>query len=289
VPSDRGRTEFVMVSLGEGPAGERIAHPVFKGSGSISAFAQADGFVMVDALADQMPAGTVSEVTLFTPDVRIPDLVIAGSHCVGLEPVIDRLAAEGFVVRVLALGSLGGIQAAKRGECDIAPTHLLHAETGTWNRPFLGDDIALVEGWRRVQGIVHRTGDARFEGKTVAAAIETAVAEPGCLMVNRNQGAGTRILIDGLLAGRRPEGYFNQPRSHGAVAAAVAQGRADWGMAIRAVAEPYGLAFLAHGDEHYDFAIPKARRERPAVKAFLAALADEGVRAELRGIGFEQA
>ncbi len=289
VPSDRGRTEFVMVSLGEGPAGERIAHPVFKGSGSISAFAQADGFVMVDALADQMPAGTLSEVTLFSPDVRIPDLVIAGSHCVGLEPVIDRLAAEGWVVRVLALGSLGGIQAAKRGECDIAPTHLLHAETGSWNRPYLGDDIDLVEGWRRVQGIVHRQGDTRFDGKTVAEAIETAASAPDCLMVNRNQGAGTRILIDGLLAGRRPEGYFNQPRSHGAVAAAVAQGRADWGMAIRAVAEPYGLAFIPHGDEHYDFAIPKNRIERPAVKAFLKALAEEGVRADLRKIGFEPA
>ncbi len=289
VPSDRGRTEFVMVSLGDGAAGERIAHPVFKGSGSISAFAQADGFVRIDALADQMPAGTVSEVTLFTPDVRVPDLVIAGSHCIGLEPVIDRLAAEGLVVRVLALGSLGGIQAAKRGECDIAPTHLLHAETGLWNRPFLGDDIALVEGWRRVQGLVHRKGDTRFEGKTVAAAIEAAVADPGCLMVNRNQGAGTRLLLDGLLAGRRPEGYFNQPRSHGAVAAAVAQGRADWGMAIAAVAEPYGLGFLAFGDEHYDFAIPKARIERPAVKAFLAASAEPSVRTELEKLGFRPA
>jgi len=289
VPSDRGRTEFVMVSLGEGPAGERIAHPVFKGSGSISAFAQADGFVAIDALADQMPAGTVSEVTLFAPDVRIPDLVIAGSHCVGLEPIIDRLAAEGFVVRVLALGSLGGLQAARRGECDIAPTHLLHAETGTWNRPFLGDDLDLVEGWRRVQGIVHRPGDTRFAGRTPAEAIEIALADPACLMVNRNQGAGTRILLDGLLAGRRPEGYFNQPRSHGAVAAAVAQGRADWGMAIRAVAEPYGLAFLPFGDEHYDFAIPKSRHERPAVKAFLAALAEAEVRNALGGLGFEPA
>jgi putative molybdopterin biosynthesis protein len=289
VPSDRGRTEFVMVSLGEGATGERIAHPVFKGSGSISAFAQADGFVMVDALADQMPAGTLSEVTLFSPDVRVPDLVIAGSHCVGLEPLIDRLAEQGYVVRVLALGSLGGIQAAKRGECDIAPTHLLHAETGTWNRPYCGDDLDLVEGWRRVQGLVHRAGDTRFAGRTVAEAIEVACSEPDCLMVNRNQGAGTRILLDGLLAGRRPEGWFNQPRSHGAVAAAVAQGRADWGMAIQAVADPYGLAFIPHGDEHYDFAIPKNRRERPAVKAFLAALAEEEVRATLRGIGFEPA
>lgn len=289
VPSDLGRTEFVMVSLGEGPNGERVAHPVFKGSGSISAFAQADGFVTVDALADHLPAGSRREVTLFSPDVRVPDLVIAGSHCVGLEPIVDRLADAGFVVRVLALGSLGGLQAAKRGECDVAPTHLLHAETGTWNRPFLGDDLDLVEGWRRIQGLVHRPGDARFEGRTVAEAIEVAVAAPNCLMVNRNQGAGTRILLDRLLAGRRPEGWFNQPRSHGAVAAAVAQGRADWGLAIRAVAEPYGLSFIPLGDEHYDFAVPRARRDRPAVRAFLAALADPSVRAALTGLGFRPA
>ncbi len=289
VPSDRGRTEFVMVSLGEGPDGERIAHPVFKGSGSISAFAQADGFVRIDALADQMPAGTISEVTLFTPDVRMPDLVIAGSHCVGLEPVIDRLAETGITCRVLALGSLGGLQAARRGECDIAPIHLFDPESGTYNRAWLDDTLELVEGWRRVQGIVHRRGDARFEGKTVAEAIEAAVADPTCLMVNRNQGAGTRILLDGLLGGRRPEGWLNQPRSHSAVAAAVAQGRADWGMAIEAVALPYGLGFLPHGDEHYDFAVVKARRARPAVAAFLAALANEDVRKELVKLGFRPA
>lgn len=286
VPSDRGRTEFVMVALTEGDGGERIAHPVFRGSGSISAFAQADGFVMVEAAADHLPAGSRAAVTLFQPDPKMPDLVIAGSHCVGLEPIIDRLSTDGFRVRVLALGSLGGLQAVKRGECDIAPMHLLDAESGVWNRHLLDGGLDLVEGWRRVQGIVHRPGDRRFEGRSLDAAIAAALADPACVMVNRNPGAGTRILIDRLLAGRRPEGWLNQPRSHGAVATAVAQGRADWGMAIEAVARAQGLGFIAQGDEHYDFAVRADRRERPAVAAFLALLADAEVRAALTALGF---
>ncbi len=289
VPSDLGRTEFVMVALAEGADGETVAHPVFKGSGSISAFAQADGFVQVDALADHLAAGTRASVTLFAPNPKLPDLVIAGSHCVGLEPVVDVLAAAGLSVRTLALGSMGGVQAAKRGECDLAPLHLLHAETGVWNAPFLDASLDLVEGWRRVQGVVFRKGDARFEGKTAQEAVAAALADPDCLMVNRNPGAGTRILLDRLLAGRRPEGWGNQPRSHAAVCTAVAGGRADWGLAIEAAARPLGLGFALLGDEHYDFAVPKARRDRPAVRAFLEALARPDVRAALERLGFRPA
>jgi putative molybdopterin biosynthesis protein len=104
-------------------------------------------------------------------------------------------------------------------------------------------------------------------------------------MVNRNAGAGTRILIDSLLAGRRPPGYANQPKSHNAVAAAVAQGRADWGIAIATVAQLYGLGFLPIAPEHYDFLLVEARRARPAVQAFLAALADGDVRRRIGELG----
>lgn len=105
-------------------------------------------------------------------------------------------------------------------------------------------------------------------------------------MVNRNHGAGTRILIDRLLAGARPDGYWNQPKSHNAVAAAVAQNRADWGMTIAPVAEAYGLAFLPLTEEHYDLVAPAARRNRPAVQAFLRSLASPESRAALLAAGF---
>ena len=140
-----------------------------------------------------------------------------------------------------------------------------------------------------MQGLVFRSGDSRFEQENdPQAAVAGALADPGCLMVNRNQGAGTRVLIDRLLRGARPAGYWNQPRSHHAVAAAVAQGRADWGVAIAPVAEAYGLGFIPLAEEHYDFALVSERRMRPAVQAFLAALDDPATHAKLRRLGFRR-
>ncbi len=108
-------------------------------------------------------------------------------------------------------------------------------------------------------------------------------------MVNRNAGAGTRVLIDQLLAGARPPGYSNQPRSHNAVAAAIVQGRADWGVATSAVARLYGLGLLPITPEDYDFLVVESRRGRPAVQAFLAALRDETVRDGIRALGMRPA
>ena len=280
IASELGRTEFVMVSLVEGTDG-LIAYPTGKGSGAITSFAQADGFLRIDALADQMPAGAEAEVTLFTPHVRVPDLVIVGSHCTGLDLVTAPLARAGLSVRSIAVGSLGGLAAAKRGECDFAPIHLFDDKTETYNTPYLSDGLELVPGWRRMQGIVFRKGDTRFEGLSAEAAVRAALADPACIMVNRNQGAGTRILIDRLLAGARPDGYWNQPRSHNAVAAAVAQHRADWGMTIAPVAHASDLGFIPFAEEHYDFALVTARKQRAAVQAFLDALASEEGRAAL--------
>jgi putative molybdopterin biosynthesis protein len=288
IASELGRTEFVMVSLVEGNDG-LIAYPTGKGSGAITAFAQADGFLKIDALADQMPAGSEAEVTLFTPHVRVPDLVIVGSHCTGLDLVTVRLSRVGLSVRSIAVGSLGGLAAAKRGECDLAPIHLFDDKSGTYNTPFLSDGLELVAGWRRMQGIVFRKGDARFEGFTAQEAVRSALADPACIMVNRNQGAGTRILIDRLLGVARPDGYWSQPRSHNAVAAAVAQHRADWGMTIAPVAHAADLGFIPLAEEHYDFALASARRERPAVRAFVDALASEDSRAALARAGFRPA
>jgi molybdenum cofactor synthesis domain-containing protein len=288
IASELGRTEFVMVSLVEGDGG-LIAYPSGKGSGAITSFAQADGFLKVDALADQMPAGTDAEVTLFTPHVRVPDLVIVGSHCTGLDLVTAPLARAGLLVRLIAVGSLGGLAAAKRGECDFAPIHLFDEKSESYNTPFLAGGLELIPGWRRMQGIVFCKGDARFEGSSAQAAVRAALADPSCIMVNRNQGAGTRILIDRLLGGARPDGYWNQPRSHNAVVAAVAQHRADWGMTIAPVAHAAGLGFIPLAEEHYDFALVTARRQRPAVQVFLQALASEESRAALAQAGFRPA
>jgi putative molybdopterin biosynthesis protein len=288
IPSELGRQEFVLVALVAG--GERpIAFPTAKGSGSVTSFSQADGFLEIDALASALDAGASARVTLIGPAAALPDLVIMGSHCVALDAVISSLADQGFDARTIAVGSMGGVAAAERGECDLAPVHLLDPLSGVYNRHLLREGLALVQGWQRMQGFLHRGGDARFAGLAAEQAVKAALADASCRMVNRNAGAGTRVLIDQLLGAARPPGYGNQPRSHNAVAAAVAQGRADWGIAIEPVARMYGLASLPLAPEHYDFLLVEARAARPAVQAFLAALRDPAVRARIEALGMRPA
>jgi putative molybdopterin biosynthesis protein len=287
VGSERGRTEYVMVSLIRRADGGLAAYPTAKGSGAVTAFGQADGFFTIASQTESVPAGAPVEVTLIGAGHKLADLVIIGSHCVGLDLLIGRLMQEGISVKSLNVGSTGGLTAAKRGECDLAGVHLMDSATGEYNRPFLTEGLELLPGYRRLQGIVFRLGDPRFEGRSAEAAAAAAVADPGCLMINRNAGSGTRILIDQLLKGARPAGYANQAKTHNAVAVAVAQGRADWGLAIKTVARQYGLGFLPLQPEHYDFVAPKVRLQREPVRRFLELLRDPSVRARLAELDFE--
>jgi putative molybdopterin biosynthesis protein len=161
-------------------------------------------------------------------------------------------------------------------------------DSGEYNRPYLEPGMKLLPGYLRMQGFVYRADDARFADATNpqhAAAL--ALADPDCIMVNRNAGSGTRVLIDQLLDGAQPTGYAVQTKSHNAVATAVAQGRADWGIAIETVANMYGLGFLPLQEEHYDFAVPESRWDSPAVQRFIELLESEQVRAELAAMGFK--
>jgi putative molybdopterin biosynthesis protein len=165
--------------------------------------------------------------------------------------------------------------------------HLLDPVSGQYNRPFLTPELELIEGYGRLQGVLYRAGDARFAGRTAADAVAAVSRDAACVMINRNQGSGTRILIDRLLAGARPNGYAVQARNHNAVAAAVLQGRADWGVAIESVAAGESdLGFLPLTEERYDFVVPRGRLTRPAVVLLRKLLADAKVRERLAAFGF---
>lgn len=286
IGSERGRTEYVLVSLVEAGSGGLAAYPTAKGSGAVTAFGAADGFFSVPPQTETIAADTPVAVTLIGAGHKLAELVVIGSHCVGLDMLVGLLVHEGIAAKTLAVGSMGGLAAARRGECDIAPIHLMDPQTGEYNQPFLVPGLDLVPGYGRLQGIVFRAGDERFAGRNAEAAAAAALAGEGLLMINRNPGSGTRILIDRLLAGARPAGYAHQARSHNAVAVAVAQGRADWGVAIETVARQYGLCFIPLQPERYDFVVPRARRERAPVRRFLELLADAAVRRRLAELGF---
>jgi putative molybdopterin biosynthesis protein len=286
INSEIGRTEFVLVGLvADGQTHEMVAYPMGKGSGSVTTFSRADGFITIGRHEEIVEAGARRDVQLLAREVRPAELVVIGSHCVGLDYLLGLLQDRGFHTKFLSVGSTAGLSAVARNECDLAGIHLLDVQTGQYNHPYVTSELLLLPGYRRLQGVVHRAGDPRFEGSTAEQAIERARHDPECLMINRNQGSGTRILIDRLLSGKQPSGYAVQARNHNAVAAAVLQGRADWGVAIESVSRHERLGFLPIGDEHYDFMVPQSRLERPAVQAFRALLADPQARAHLESLG----
>ena len=287
VNSEIGRTEYLLVGLVESgdpgsgirdakdtesrvpnPESRLVAYPMGQGSGSVTTFSRADGFTTIGRHEEIVPAGTMVSVQLLGRELQLADLVVIGSHCIGLDFLLGEMDKMGVRSKFLAVGSLAGLEAAKRGECDIAGIHLLDPQTGEYNRPFLTPALTLIPGYGRLQGIVFRKGDARFEGRTAADAIAAATRDTSCMMVNRNQGSGTRALIDRLLGGAKPPGYAVQPRNHNAVAASVVQGRADWGMTLDTIAQSAGLGFIPVQHEQYDFVVPTARAERPGVTAF---------------------
>lgn len=277
--SERGRLEYLLVGLVRGGEGRLAAYPMGKGSGSVTAFSRADGFVRIGRNTELVDADCEVEVTLIGHEVPVADLVVVGSHCAGLDILAGALARQGLRVKVLAVGSQGGLRAASRGECDAAPIHLLDRESQIYNEPFLDEGLRLLRGYQRMQGVVTRVDEQREIGELLEA--------PELRMVNRNRGAGTRVLIDELLGERRPPGYAYEPRSHFAVAAAVAQKRADWGVTIETVALEAGLRFRPLRAECYDFAIPEARWDQPAVRA-LRKMLEPGarIREELAARGF---
>jgi putative molybdopterin biosynthesis protein len=283
--SDRGRTEYSLVSLVRGESG-LSAWPMGKGSGSVTTFSLADGFITIDQHTEMLDAGSPVPVTLLGRELTPADLVVIGSHCVGLDFLLGKMRQRGFTSRVLHVGSMGGVAAAKRGECDIAGVHLMNPATDEYNRHLLTDTLDLMTGYRRRQGVVFRKGDHRFEGQAADEAVSTAIGETGCTMINRNPGSGTRVLIDRLLGDERPAGYNVQTKSHNAVATAVVQQRADWGVAIDTVASTYGLGFLPIRDEHYDFIIPKSRLDHVPVLEFRKLLREPEVQEALAEMRF---
>lgn len=285
--SDRGRTEYSLVSLVRSESG-LTAWPMGKGSGSVTTFSLADGFITIDQHTEFLDEGSTVPVTLLGRELVPADLVVIGSHCVGLDFLLGEMRKRGFTSRVLYVGSMGGVEAARRGECDLAGVHLMDPATGNYNQHLVTESLRLLTGYRRRQGVVFRRGDSRFEGRTAADAVEVASQDRTCSMINRNPGSGTRVLIDRLLGETRPPGYNVQTKSHNAVATAVIQERADWGIAIDTVATSYGLGFLPLCDEHYDFIIPEARFDRPAVVAFRKLLTEPPMMEGLRQAGFSR-
>ena len=287
--SEIGRTEYVLVGLVETADAEKslAAYPMGQGSGSVTTFSRADGFATIGRHEEIVQAGTILNIQLLGRELQLADLVVIGSHCIALDYLLGELQRQGVRSKFLAVGSTAGLDAARRGECDVAGVHLLDPQTNEYNRPFLVPELELIHGYGRLQGIVFRPNDGRFANRSANEAIAAIVNDPTCMMVNRNKGSGTRVLIDRLLCGSKPPGYAVQPRNHNAVAAAVLQGRADWGMTLDTIARSAGLGFLPVQAEQYDFIAPRLRANRPGVVALKELLQQASTREALIRMGMK--
>ena len=282
VLSPMGEDEFMRVSLGK--VGERVvATPLSGGAGVLMSLVKADGIVTIPRFSEGHHAGeTVTVELLRSPRVIEQTIVAIGSHDMTLDLLADQLQRRNPTLRLSSahVGSIGGLLALQRGEAHLAGSHLLDEESGEYNVRYLremlveqGVPVVLLGFVDRVQGLmVPRGNPKRIQDLD-------DLLRGDVVFVNRQRGAGTRVLLDYKLKQRQInprqiQGYDRQEYTHLAVAAAVASGAADCGLGILAAARALGLDFVPLFDERYDLVIPTPYYESRLLQPLLSLIRD---------------
>jgi putative molybdopterin biosynthesis protein len=277
IASPTGDDDYVRVVVGT--VGEQtIATPISRGAGVITSLVRADGIVRIPRFSEGVDAGTAVTVHLYrTPHEIARTLLITGSHDLTIDLLAQFMAGRGAGrISSANVGSLGGLMALRRGHCHVAGSHLLDPDTGIYNESYVrrylpGQTVHLVTLVEREQGwIVPPDNPLGLQSWADAG-------RPGLSLVNRQRGAGTRVLFDYELNklgldSEHIQGYDREEYTHLAVAAAVASGTADAGLGIRAAARALALDFVPLEKERYDLVIPAAHMVDERVQALLALL-----------------
>ncbi len=274
VASPGGDDDYVRVAVGR--VGEDVlAAPLSRGAGVITSLVRADGIVVLPRGVQGMEAGERVQVRLYRPRADLERTIFCiGSHDMTLDLLAQFLAERDRRLASANVGSLGGLVALRRGHAHLAGSHLLDPESGEYNLPYLrrylpGVPVRVVALVKREQGLIVRKGNPKG-----VRGLED-LTRPDVRFVNRQRGAGTRVLLDYHLnlrgiAGEQIQGYNQEEYTHLAVAAAVASGRADCGLGIAAAAHALGLDFIPLFEERYDLIIPQVH----AADGLLAPLFD---------------
>jgi putative molybdopterin biosynthesis protein len=256
-----GMDDWVRVRLGR-VGGSLVASPLPRGAGVLTSLVRADGLLIVPASVEGHHAGDEVEVTLLRGLQEIERTIVAiGSH----DPILDLAASTlrstdpGVTLASGNVGSMGGLIALRDGLCHLAGSHLLDPGTGAYTLPYV--DQILVDREIAVVRLVHREqGLLVASGNPLGMSGLVDLARPGLRYVNRQRGAGTRVLLDYELGRARIEpttvtGYTREEPTHLAVAAAIASGRADCGLGVKAAARAFGLDFIPVAREPYDLVL----------------------------------
>jgi putative molybdopterin biosynthesis protein len=285
IVSPAGDDDYVRVTVAE-IDGRLLATPLSRGAGVITSLVRADGLAHIPRFSEGVDRGGALTVILYrSVDEIRQTALITGSH----DPMLDLLAGQlaahhpGSRLTSASVGSLGGLVALGRGETHLAGMHLLDEASGEYNLPFLERQlktvpVQVVTFAHREQGLVVPAGNP--------AGVRGLEDLPRLRYINRQRGAGTRVLLDYLLKQRdidpqQVDGYAQEAYTHLAVAGAVASGAADCGLAVRSAAIALGLDFIAIGWERYDLVIPRKHLAHPVVGQLIDVVQSEDFRAVL--------
>ena len=256
-----------------GYVGEKlIAVPIIAETLDYSEDKKVSGYIDFPEDVERIPAGSSVKVILRDSMEQIKNtLLFIGSH----DPLVDEISKilvqrnSKYILSSAHVGSMGGIQAIRRGEAHLAGIHLLNEKDGSYNQSFVtkyfpNGEASLIECVGRTQGIMV----AKKNPKKIASI--SSLCNPDIRYINRQKGSGTRILFDFLckkegIASDSIHGYAHEEFTHNDVAKLIAKGEADAGMGVHAAAKLYDLDFIPIYSEQYDLLIPDTMKNHPGI------------------------
>lgn len=284
VVSSLKNRELIRVNLGYVDE-KLVATPLSSGAGVTMSLVKADGVAVIPRNLEGVDAGGKVKVELLKPISRIKDTIVSvGSHDLIMDILGDMMnLTSGHV------GSMGGILSMKRGECHISPIHLLDEETGEYNlsyvrKYFKDEKMAIIKGVNRQQGFILKKGNPDNINDFKDLIRDEVV------YVNRQRGAGTRVLLDYhlKLEGIKVEdinGYNRELSTHMAVATAVKTGSATAGLGIYSAAKALELDFKPVTFEDYDFLIPQSKLNDKRVVKFIQTIKSHEFQDRVKALG----
>ena len=288
VTSPAGDDDYMRLAVGR--VGDKVlAAPLSRGAGVITSMVRADGITILPRGVQGLPAGSEVEVNLYRHPSDINNTIFAiGSHDITIDILAQLLAEKDRRLISANVGSMGGLIALSRGECHLAGSHLLDPETGEYNLKYVQEiipnlPVKIITLVGRQQGLLVAKGNP----KQIISLQD--LARNDVAYINRQNGAGTRVLLDYQLrrlgiSSDEIRGYSNEEYTHLSVAAAVASERADCGLGIEAAAQALGLDFVPMYQERYDLIIPQSYYESRLLNPLLDLLLDQGFKNTVSGL-----